>query len=82
MIHLYLGLLLLAFIVTSILVVPYINLLYRLRFQRQNQQTRDFQNRRTPIFDKFHHQKVGTPVGGGLLVITSVCALFLLLFPL
>ena len=82
MIHLYLGLLLFAFIVTSILVVPYINLLYRLKFQRQNQQTRDFQNHRTPIFDKFHRQKVGTPVGGGLLVIASVCALFLLLFPL
>ena len=36
---------------------------------------------RTPIFDKFHGQKVGTPVGGGLLVIVSVCALFLLLLP-
>lgn len=82
MIHLYLGLLLFSFFTTSILVVPFINLLYRLKFQRQKQKTLDFQNKRTPIFDKFHSQKTGTPVGGGLLVIVSVCILFLSLFPI
>jgi len=80
--HLYLGLLLFSFLLTSIIVVPFINLLYRLKFQRQKQKTLDFQNKRTPIFDKFHNQKTGTPIGGGLLIIASVCLLFLLLFPI
>ena len=82
MIHLYLGLLLFSFLTTSIFVIPFINLLYRLKFQRRQQITRDFQNHLTPIFDKFHSQKSGTPVGGGVLIIASVCFLFLLLFPL
>ena len=82
MIHLYLGLLLFSFLTTSILVVPFINLLYKIKFQRQKQKTLDFQNNRTPIFDKFHSQKSGTPVGGGLLIIFSVCVLFLSLFPI
>jgi phospho-N-acetylmuramoyl-pentapeptide-transferase len=81
MIHLYLGLLLFSFLITSILVIPFINLLYRLKFQRQKQKTLDFQNKRTPIFDKFHSQKSGTPVGGGLLVIVTVAILFAILFP-
>ena len=80
MIHLYLGLLLFSFLTTAILVVPYINLLYRLKFQRQDQKTLDFQNKRTPIFDKFHAQKTGTPVGGGALIIFAVSILFLFLF--
>lgn len=82
MTHLYLGLLLFSFLLTSILVVPFINLLYKLKFQRKKQITRDFQNKLTPIFDKFHHQKSGTPVGGGLLIIISVSLLFTILFPL
>ncbi len=80
MIHLYLGLLLFSFICTSLIVVPFINLLYRLKFQRRDQKTLDFQNKRTPIFDKFHAQKTGTPVGGGALVIFVVSVLFLFLF--
>ncbi|MFZ2153241.1 MAG: hypothetical protein WAV41_04340 [Microgenomates group bacterium] len=82
MIHLYLGLLLFSFLTNSILVVPFINLLYRLKFQRQSQNTLDFQNKHTTIFDKFHSQKSGTPVGGGLLIISTVSVLFLLLFPI
>lgn len=82
MIHLYLGLLLFSFLSTSILVIPYINLLYRLKFQRQKQATLDFQNKKTPIFDKFHSAKTGTPVGGGLLIILSVSVLFMVLFPI
>jgi len=81
-IHLYLGLLLFSFLTNSILVVPFINLLYKLKFQRQKQKTLDFQNHHTPIFDQFHSQKSGTPVGGGLLIIISVTILFLSLFPL
>jgi phospho-N-acetylmuramoyl-pentapeptide-transferase len=82
MTHLYLGLLLFSFLLTSILVVPFINLLYKLKFQRQNQKTLDFQNQRTPIFDKYHSQKAGTPVGGGALIIVSVTLLFLFILPI
>ena len=81
MIHLYLGLLLFSFLTNSILVIPFINLLYRLKFQRQKQTTLDFQNKHTSVFDKFHGQKSGTPVGGGLLIIFTVSILFALLFP-
>lgn len=82
MIHLYLGLLLFSFITTSLLVVPFINLLYRLKFQRQSQHTLDIQNKNTPIFDKFHNSKAGTPVGGGILIIISVSILFAFLLPI
>lgn len=79
---LYLGLLLFSFIITSILVVPFIDLLYKLKFLRKRQETRDFLGRFTPIFDKFHREKGGTPVGGGLLIVTLVSLLYLILFPL
>src|SRR4030042_1355333 len=79
---LLLSLLIFSFIITSVLIVPFINLLYSLKFQRRKQITRDPLNRLTPIFDRFHHSKVGTPVGGGLLVILVVSVLFSILFPL
>ena len=73
-----LGLLILAFLVNSFLLVPFIDLLYKLRFQRKNQKTRDLFLRLTPIFDKFHRQKTGTPVGGGFLIIITTTLIFLL----
>lgn len=79
---LLLSLLIFSFIVTSLSIVPFINTLYFIRFQRRRQKTLDAFGKRTPIFDKFHASKVGTPVGGGLLVITVVTILFFLLFPL
>ncbi|PJE69278.1 hypothetical protein COU96_00595 [Candidatus Shapirobacteria bacterium CG10_big_fil_rev_8_21_14_0_10_38_14] len=79
---LFLGLLIFSFIVTSILVVPFINLLYKLRFIRQEQKTRDFLGLRTKIFDKFHKHKAGTPIGGGLLIIVTVALLYAVLYPL
>jgi len=56
--------------------VPFIQLLYRWRFQRLKQKTLDAFDKRTPIFDKFHQKKAGTPVGGGLLIITLTTLLF------
>ena len=78
---LQLGLLLFAFIITSLTIVPYINLLYKLKFQRLKQKTVDAFGQRTPIFDRLHHQKAGTPIGGGLLILIIVSTVFALLMP-
>lgn len=77
-----LGLLLLSFIINLICLVPFINLLYKLNLQRQSQKTRDVFNLPTPIFDKFNRHKVGTPVGGGALVIVCTTLIFFLSFPI
>ncbi len=77
-----LGLVLLSFFVVSILLVPFINLLYKIKFQRQVQKTKDIFEVRTPIFDKLHAHKVGTPLGGGALIIAVVTVLYLLVINL
>jgi phospho-N-acetylmuramoyl-pentapeptide-transferase len=46
-----------------------------LKFKRQKQITFDAFQKRTPIFDRLHAWKAGTPVGGGLLVIIVVTIL-------
>lgn len=79
---LILSLLILSFIIHSITLVPFINLLYKFKVQRQNQKTKDAFNLPTPIFDKLNKFKAGTPVGGGLLIITITSLLFFLSFPL
>jgi len=79
---LLLSLLILSFVVTSIFLIPFINLLYKLRLTRRFQTTKDFQGKPTPIFDRFHQHKVGTPVGGGFLMVGLISLLFAFLFPL
>jgi len=79
---LFLGILIFSFIATSVLVIPFINFLYKINFLRKNQETKDFLGLRTKIFDKFHHHKAGTPVGGGLLIIATVSIFYAILFPL
>lgn len=72
-----------SFLLQFVLIVPFINFLYKLKFQRAEQKTTDVFNRPTPIFDKFHGHKKGTPVGGGILMVlttTLIFLLFLLLF--
>lgn len=79
---LLLSLLLVSFAIHSFALVPFINLLYKLKLQRKKQQTKDAFNIPTPIFDKLHKFKVGTPVGAGLLLIFITTSQFFLTFPL
>ncbi|OGH11531.1 MAG: hypothetical protein A3B38_01855 [Candidatus Levybacteria bacterium RIFCSPLOWO2_01_FULL_36_13] len=72
-----LGIAILSIILTFILIVPFIDFLYKLKLRRQHQQTVDIFNKPTPLFDKFNAWKVGTPFGGGLLIIFIVTILFL-----
>lgn len=72
-----LGLTILSAFLTGILFVPFIDFLYRIKLQRANQKTKDPFDQRTPIFDKLHSWKVGTPIGGGILIILSVSILTL-----
>lgn len=57
--------------------MPFIDFLYKVKLRRQQQETRDMFNKRTPLFDKFHSWKAGTPFGGGILIILVVCILTL-----
>lgn len=72
-----LGLTILSLVMTVILIVPFIDFLYKLRLRRKDQLSRDLFNKRTPIFDKHNSWKVGTPFGGGLLIIFVVSSLSL-----
>ncbi len=76
------GVLLFSFIVTSVLIVPFINLLYFWRFRRKSQITADVFGKLTPVFNRFHAKKAGVPIGGGLLVILVVSGLFAAILPL
>src|SRR3989344_7059684 len=72
-----LGLTLLSLFITLLLIVPFIDFLYKIKLRRQQQKTVDLFNKPTPFFDKFNAWKVGTPFGGGLLIILVVSVLSL-----
>ena len=73
-----LGLLIFSFLITSVLIVPYINLLYKMKLTRRKEAPK---KGKVPLFDKLHDIKAGTPVGGGVLIISVVSLIFYLLFP-
>lgn len=77
---LLLGLTLLSFVITFILIIPFIDFLYKINLRRQIQKTRDMFDKPTPVFDKHNNWKVGTPVGGGILIICVVSMLTLWAF--
>ncbi|MBI5044705.1 MAG: phospho-N-acetylmuramoyl-pentapeptide-transferase [Candidatus Levybacteria bacterium] len=72
-----LGLTIMSFFISIILLIPFIDFLYRAKLRRQHQITKDMFNQHTPMFDKYHKWKVGTPVGGGILVIVITTVLTL-----
>src|SRR5882672_2267849 len=67
-----LGLMLSSALITTILLVPFIDFLYKVKLRRHKQATRDMFNKKTPLFDKYNSWKVGTPFGGGILIILVV----------
>ncbi len=74
-----LGLLVFSFVLTSTLIVPFINILYKLRFTRRAEAPK---KGKVPMFDKLHDIKAGTPVGGGIIILATVSFIFALIFPL
>ncbi|MBI2103935.1 phospho-N-acetylmuramoyl-pentapeptide-transferase [Candidatus Woesebacteria bacterium] len=72
-----LGLIIFSFLLNSLLVVPFINLLYRLRLTRRKEAQKGGTE---SLFDKLHDIKAGTPIGGGILIIVSVTLLFFAIF--
>ena len=70
-----LGLVLLSLFITGVLLIPFIDFLYKMKFRRLKQKTVDMFNKPTPTFDKFNNWKAGTPFGGGILIIAVVCTL-------
>jgi len=72
----YLFAVIISFIFNSLLIIPFINFLYKLKFQRAPQKTKDAFNKPTPIFDHFHQKKSGTPVGGGILIIFTTIFIY------
>ncbi|MBU1127121.1 phospho-N-acetylmuramoyl-pentapeptide-transferase [Patescibacteria group bacterium] len=78
---LFLGLLIFSFIVSSILIVPFIDLLYKFKLTRRKEAPKKGEGK-VPLFDKMHDWKAGTPIGGGILIIFLVCIYYLILFPI
>lgn len=66
------GFAILSFFISAILIVPFIDFLYKLKLQRQKQKTKDMFDKPTPVFDKLSNWKAGTPFGGGILIIFVV----------
>lgn len=74
-----LGIVIFSFLVSSVLIVPFIDLLYKLKMQRRKEAPK---TGNVPLFDKLHDVKAGTPVGGGVFIIVLVTILFAIIFPL
>ncbi|MFZ3301278.1 MAG: phospho-N-acetylmuramoyl-pentapeptide-transferase [Microgenomates group bacterium] len=73
-----LGLIIFSFLINSILIVPFIDYLYRLKMTRKKEAGKGKAN----LFDKIHDIKAGTPVGGGNFIIAMTVLLFVIIFPI
>lgn len=74
-----LGSVIFSFLISSVLIVPFIDLLYKFHLIRKREAPK---HGKIPLFDKLHDVKTGTPVGGGVLIIILTSILFAILFPL
>jgi phospho-N-acetylmuramoyl-pentapeptide-transferase len=73
-----LGALIFSFVINALILIPFINFLYKYKLQRQKQDTKDAFDKPTPIFDKLNKKKEGTPLGGGFLLIITTTVIFLI----
>ena len=73
-----LGLIIFSFLINSILIVPFIDYLYKLKMTRRKEAGKG----KKFLFDKLHDIKAGTPVGGGNFIIAMTVVLFAIIFPL
>ncbi len=76
---LLLGLLIFSFIITSIAIVPFIDLLYRIRFYKSKSSI--LSGNKTAASEHIK-SKARTPEGGGLLILVIVSLLFAFIFPM
>jgi len=63
-----LGLIIFSFLISSVLIVPFIDLLYKFHLTRRKEAP---VRGKIPLFDKLHDKKAGTPVGGGVFIIVG-----------
>ncbi len=75
-----LGLVIFSFLITSVLIVPFINLLYKIRLVRRKEGLG--KGNKESLFDKLHDVKAGTPIGGGILLVFVICLLFAVVLPI
>ncbi|NCS32310.1 phospho-N-acetylmuramoyl-pentapeptide-transferase [bacterium] len=72
------AILLLSFIFTAALAIPFIHALYKLHIRQKPVKSVDMHGNKT-VFNDLHGWKVGTPTGGGVLILGSVL-LFSIIF--
>ena len=70
------GFAILSLAITAILLVPFIDFLYKIKLQKSHNH-KDVFNKGIRLFDQLSAWKVGTPFGGGLLIIIVVTAISL-----
>ena len=71
------GFAILSLFITAVLLVPFIDFLYKIKLQKQHNLHRDVFNQKIRLLDRLSDWKVGTPFGGGLLIILVVTLLSL-----
>jgi phospho-N-acetylmuramoyl-pentapeptide-transferase len=81
---LYLGLLIFSFIITGIAMIPFIDLLYRLHltYHRPIKPLAPQESKEFNTIQSHQTWKIGTPIGGGLLIIFTTAFLYVFLFPI
>jgi len=74
-----LGLIIFSFLFTAVLVVPFIDVLYKIKLVRRKEG--DAGGKKKSLLDRLHDKKAGTPVGGGILLVAVISVLFGFLMP-
>jgi phospho-N-acetylmuramoyl-pentapeptide-transferase len=81
---LYLGILIFSFIITGLAIIPFIDFLFQLHLTYRNPipPSTSMEKKEFSVIHQQQGWKIGTPIGGGILLITMVTLLYAVLFPL